>query len=206
MNFDFVAPHYWWLERCVFGRTLERCRRSFLDRLAGTRRALFIGEGDGRFLASFLSRYVQTRAVVVERSGGMIRNARRRTQIAEYHCGNALAHIPGGEYDLVVTHFVLDSLTPAQVESLAAKVRAIAPGGKWLVSEFRALPGSSIRSRASRFLIWLMYRFFRIFAGLRVNRIPDYAAIFRAAGFSLEARRAFWHGMIVAELWRIRGA
>jgi hypothetical protein len=67
----------------------------------------------------------------------------------------------------------------------------------WLVSEFQA------GGPTSRFLIWLMYRFFRITAGLRVQSIPDYRAIFTASGFTLQKSWTKWNGFLVSELWRI---
>ena len=50
MNCDLIAPHYWWIERLGMGRTLERRRRWFLPEIGNARRALVLGDGDGRFL------------------------------------------------------------------------------------------------------------------------------------------------------------
>jgi len=48
-----------------------------------------------------------------------------------------------------------------------------------------------------------MYRFFRITAGLQIDRIPDYPSAFTEAGLTLESRRTMWNGFIRAEIWRI---
>ena len=126
----------------------------------------------------------------------MIRLARQRSNASFFHA-NALAFTPDDRYDLVVTHFVLDTFTNAQVSALVPRVRNSAAGGLWLVSEFQA------GGPTSRFLIWLMYRFFRITAGLRVQSIPDYRAIFTASGFTLQKSWTKWNGFLVSELWRI---
>ena len=200
MNFDRIAPHYWWLERIVFGRALERCRTIFLGRLGSPQRALCIGEGDGRFLQSFLNLHPDTCVDVVERSAAMIRLAQRRNRAhVRYHQGDAVSYAITDRYDLVVTHFVLDSLTADELALLIERVKQVAPGGQWLLSEFRA------GAHASRALIWLMYLFFRVTAGLRVDRIPDYLTAFHTAGFALESRHTMWNGFIVAEMWRIPG-
>jgi len=197
MNFDRVAPHYRWLERLVFGRALEQCRAALLSQVAGCARALCIGDGDGRFTEVLLNVKPHTGVDVVERSRSMIRLARRRSNATFFHA-NALTFTPDDRYDLVVTHFVLDTFTEAQVEALVRRVRKCAPGGLWLVSEFQPV------GRASRVLIWLMYRFFRLAAGLRVQSIPDYGAIFAANGFTLEKNWTKWNGFLVSEIWRIR--
>ena len=56
MNCDLIAPHYWWIERLGMGRALERRRRWFLPELGNARRALVLGDGDGRFLRELLRR------------------------------------------------------------------------------------------------------------------------------------------------------
>jgi tRNA (cmo5U34)-methyltransferase len=195
VNFDKVAPHYRWLERVAFGRALEECRAALLPQIAGCERALCIGDGDGRFTELLLKAQPCMR-VDVERSRSMIRLARQRSSATFFHA-NALAFTPDDRYDLVVTHFVLDTFTDAQVSTLVPRVRKSAAGGFWLISEFQAC------GPASRFLIWLMYRFFRITAGLRVESIPDYRAAFISSGFTLQKSWTKWNGFLISELWRI---
>jgi ubiquinone/menaquinone biosynthesis C-methylase UbiE len=196
VNFDKVAPHYRWLERVAFGRALEECRAALLPQIAGCERALCIGDGDGRFTELLLKAQPCMRVDVVERSRSMIRLARQRSSATFFHA-NALAFTPDDRYDLVVTHFVLDTFTDAQVSTLVPLVRKSAAGGFWLISEFQAC------GPASRFLIWLMYRFFRITAGLRVESIPDYRAAFISSGFTLQKSWTKWNGFLISELWRI---
>jgi ubiquinone/menaquinone biosynthesis C-methylase UbiE len=196
MNFDRVAPHYRWMERIVFGRALEECRGAHLLHVAGCERALCIGDGDGRFTRLLLQSQPQMRVDVVERSRSMIRLARRRSNATFFH-GNALEFTPDDRYDLVVTHFVLDTLTDDEVSALVRRIRKSAPGAEWLVSEFQA------RGAASRLLIWLMYRFFRVAAGLRVQSIPNYRTIFAQDGLSLQKRWTKWNGFLVSEVWRV---
>ena len=54
LNFDRIARPYRWLEYLSLGRALERCRFHFLPRLRDCRRALVLGDGDGRFTAKLL--------------------------------------------------------------------------------------------------------------------------------------------------------
>ena len=71
MNCDAIAKHYAWMEFVVFGRALERCRTRFLKELEGTRRALVLGDGDGRFLLQLLKSSPEMRADYVDRSQEM---------------------------------------------------------------------------------------------------------------------------------------
>jgi ubiquinone/menaquinone biosynthesis C-methylase UbiE len=196
VNFDRVAPHYRWLERLAFGRALEECRTALLTDISKCERALCIGDGDGRFTAHLLNAQPQMRVDVVERSRSMIRLARRRSKATFFHA-NALEFMPDDRYDLVVTLFVLDTFTGNEVTALMRRVRKSASGGLWLVSEFHPVGPSS------RFLIWLMYRFFRITAALRVQSVPDYRAIVTAGGFTLQKSWTKWNGFLVSQLWRI---
>src|SRR5579883_1010405 len=60
MNCDAIAPWYRWLEYGAFGRALERTRFHYLAELKPSRKALMLGEGDGRFLAAFSQRFPET--------------------------------------------------------------------------------------------------------------------------------------------------
>ena len=53
-SFDLLAPAYQSLEQLAFGGLLHWCRTAHLARLAACRRALVLGDGDGRFLADLL--------------------------------------------------------------------------------------------------------------------------------------------------------
>ncbi|AFL89775.1 hypothetical protein Terro_3561 [Terriglobus roseus DSM 18391] len=61
-GFDRLARPYRWLEYLSFGRALERCRLHFLPQLADTRRALLLGDGDGRFAERLLRTMVKAGA------------------------------------------------------------------------------------------------------------------------------------------------
>jgi SAM-dependent methyltransferase len=196
VNFDRVAPYYRWLEKLVFGRALEQCRTALLPDVSRCERALCIGDGDGRFTRLLLRAQPGMQVDVVERSRSMIRLARRRSNAKFFHA-NALTFTPDDRYDLIVTQFVLDTFTSAEVSALVRRVHKAAPGGLWIVSEFQPV-GS-----ASRLLIWLMYLFFRIAAGLHVQSIPDYRATFAANGMTLDKTWTKWNGFLVSELWRL---
>ena len=62
-NFDRLAGVYRWMEWLSFGPHLGRCRRAFLLEMTESRRALVLGDGDGRFTAALLR---QNKAIQVD--------------------------------------------------------------------------------------------------------------------------------------------
>ena len=116
------------------------------------------------------------------------------------HHSDALKFEPHGEYDLVVTHFFLDCLTEAQIESLVARiVPHLQPGALWVVSDFR-VPAGPLRWPA-RAVIRMLYLGFRLLTELRTKRLPAHAAVLTAASFRLVARHLSLAGMLTTELW-----
>jgi hypothetical protein len=109
-------------------------------------------------------------------------------------------------YDLVVTHFFLDCLTTAEIESIAAAIRpALAPDALWVTSEFAIPPGFFGRLIAGPIVSALYWAFGQL-TGLKVRQLPDYRAGLCAAGFQLlEVRTRLW-GLLVSELWQAPSA
>lgn len=205
MNCDSLAPHYVWIERLTFGRALQRRRVAFLDEMADARRALVLGDGDGRFLAELAAANRAMAIDYVDLSAGMLERARRRAggDRVRYLRADALTvPLDQDAYDLVVTHFFLDCFGPEEIRRLAARTRGAAgPEARWVVSEFRVPPGA-VAGRLARGLIRLMYAFFAVATGLRTRRLTDHRPLLEAAGFRLREEKRHWGGLLVSELWR----
>ncbi len=67
-NFDRIARPYRWLEYLSFGPMLERCRFYRIPQLTAARRALVLGDGDGRFLARLLTCNPEVQVDAVDRA------------------------------------------------------------------------------------------------------------------------------------------
>jgi len=206
-GFDRIARPYRWLEYLSFGPMLERCRFHCLPELANAQRALVLGDGDGRFLARFLTRNPEIRADVIDASPAMLQllagraaaiSARDRIAL---HCADAREFEPEGSYDLVVTHFFLDCFTTKEIYALAERIRPhLCPGARWVVSEF-SIP-SSLLSVPAKLLVRSLYAAFHLLTGLNVDRLPDYAAALRAHGLTLVHQRRWLGGLLVSERWQ----
>jgi hypothetical protein len=206
-NFNHLARIYRWMEWLSFGPWLSRCRKSFLGRLTDRRRALILGDGDGRFTASLLRENPHIEIDALDASGAMLRALLRRAEPHRERIRTVLADVrqwrPPSDrsYDLVATHFFLDCLTTEEVLRLADAVRpALAVNALWVVSEF-AIPKSGFGRLVAKPLVTALYGAFGMLTGLEVRRLPDFHVALRAAGFSPIERRNFLHGLLVSETW-----
>jgi SAM-dependent methyltransferase len=213
-NFNRLAGLYRWMELATFGPWLRWCRCTFLPELADCRHALVLGGGDGRFAARLLATNPTVQIDAVDASPAMLealshragRNAARvRTYLADARLWRprVSSAIPSNSlpYDLIVTHFFLDCLTTEEVQSLASELRgAVALSSRWLVSEF-AIPAHWYGRFVARPLLWSLYRAFGWLTGLAVRTLPDHRSALHAAGFTLQQRRTWLGGLLIAELW-----
>lgn len=206
-NFDRLATVYRWMEYASFGPWLWWCRCAFLRELATSRQALILGDGDGRFTARLLAANATVHVDAVDSSASMlralVRQAGSRADRVAAHCADARCWQPGSlPYDLIVTHFFLDCFTTQEVRNLAEKMAGVAaPGALWVVSEF-AVPRNWFGRLIAGPIVAALYWAFAVLTGLKVRRMPDYAAALRDAGFALERRRTRLGGLLVSELWR----
>jgi hypothetical protein len=205
-NFDRLAGIYRWLEWLSFGPFLSRCRNASLDRLGHRRRALILGDGDGRFTTALLRTNPGIRIEAIDASPAMLSQlVRRAGSLADRVktcCTDARAWKPSEpDYDLVVTHFFLDCMSTKEIASLAARVRAcVRPNAEWVVSEF-AVPPGLYGKFVARPLVAFLYRAFGWLTGLQNRSLPDYRPALRQAGFRLTKHRHFLGGLLVAESW-----
>ena len=200
MSFDRIARAYRWLEYAAYGRELERRRFYYLAQVADARRALLLGDGDGRFLARLVAQNCELVADTVDASARMLELARARAgedRVTYRHSDALSIALPRAEYDLIVTHFFLDCLDECGVETLVHRVsEAARPGAKWLVSEFR-------EPRWARLYLRGLYLFFRVTAGLKNQRLVDHRPVLARYGFRLVAEDVSRAGLLASELWEL---
>jgi hypothetical protein len=207
-DFNRLARPYRWMEFFTFGPWLALTRRTFLGRLTQSRRALVLGDGDGRFTASLLRVNPSVRIDAVDASAAMLhallRRAAPHSHRVQIHLADARAWQPPAvtePYDLIATHFFLDCLTTQEIQSLATTLRAaISPSALWAVSDF-AIPSGWRGRLIARPVVASLYFSFGLLTGLTIRNLPDHAAALRQAGFTLFDRRSRLGGLLIAELW-----
>jgi len=226
MSFDTLAPWYCTMELVAAGGIMQRCRTEFLAETRSCRRALLLGEGPGRFLRVLLRANPRVEVTCVERSPGMIAEARSQLTGSEldqvrFVQADALAWQPltpsltpvresdvaasqqsPAPFDLIVTHFFLDCFRPEELQALVAKIAASATAdARWLIADFRE-PEKGWRRWRARAVLTLLYAFFRVAAGLSASRLTPADAFLQSAGFRLQDRRLANFGFVHSDLWR----
>jgi ubiquinone/menaquinone biosynthesis C-methylase UbiE len=211
VSFDSIAPAYRTLETIAFGDALQRARVACLGEIGTPRRALIVGEGNGRFLCELLRRHSNIEVHCVDASQRMLDLARERI---ERRLPADAAHVrflqhditswtpPEAPYDLIVTHFFLDCFSETRITDIVNRLsRAATPNATWLLADFCMPAGAFARIRAG---LWLaaMYRFFRFTSGIEARALDDPSPFLRTAGFALVTQHLFRGGMVKSELWR----
>jgi len=209
-DFNRLARLYRWMEFFSFGPFLALTRGTFVGRLGDRRRALVLGDGDGRFTARLLRANSAVHVDAVDGSGAMLAalmhragpNASRvSTQLTDIRAWRAPDTGSREPYDLIATHFFLDCLTTEEIEELAGRLRVAAkPGALWVVSEF-AVPSGGFGRLIAGPIVAGLYFSFGMLTGLGVRALQDYGRGLRQAGFCLLERRQRLGGLLVAELW-----
>jgi ubiquinone/menaquinone biosynthesis C-methylase UbiE len=204
VNFDWLAPHYRWLEAITFGNRLQEARVAFLRQIDSPQRVLVVGEGNGRFLQEFVATYPQAQVDCIEASSPMI-------ALAQDRIGRAVVRflkqdirtvaLPPACYNLLVTHFVLDCFSEAVVREIVGKLaRAATPVASWLLADFDE-PASGWSRGYAKCWIWLMYKFFRLTTRIDARRLVDPSAFLVESGFNCRSRRSIRCGMVKSEWW-----
>jgi SAM-dependent methyltransferase len=206
-NFDYLARPYRWLEYLSFGPYLQRTRTHFLSELRQCRRALVLGDGDGRFTAALLDANPEVQVHAVDASPKMLRALERSAGRHVHRVTTEIADVrewrPTGkmEYDLITTHFFLDCLNTAEVAELAARLApAISTNARWVVSDF-AIPESLFGKLLAAPLVASLYEAFRLLTGLRLRQLPDHSSALMDAGWTLEVQQHRLRGLLVCQLW-----
>ena len=211
MSFDAIAPWYRALERIAFGSQLQRCRLACLGEIVAPRRALVVGEGNGRFLCELLRVHPGVEVDCLDASKRMLELARERIGEASPDHAARVRFLheditswipPGDRYDLIVTHFVLDCFREAELAFIIKKLAGAATSdATWLLADFR-IPGGGFARLRARVWLTVMYGFFRMTARIEANELIDSTPFIQAQDFALAARHQFKGAMLKSELWR----
>lgn len=213
MSFDALAPWYRTLEWIAFGDALQRSRVACLGEIAAPRRALVVGEGNGRFLCELLRRHPGVEVDCLDASARMLRLARKRVNrelparaesVRFLHQDITSWPAPENHYDLLVTHFVLDCFSEVALTGIVSKLaRAATQDANWLLADF-CVPANGLAKLRARAWLAAMYLFFRVTARIPARELIDPTSILRAEGFALVRQRLFRKGMLKSEKWSRR--
>jgi ubiquinone/menaquinone biosynthesis C-methylase UbiE len=207
-DFDWLAPHYRWMEWLLAGTKLRRCRAAFLPAIPSPCRALVVGQGHGVFVSELLKAHPNVHCTCVDVSSGMLEATRARLESeglagarVDFIHADVLEWKPAEEYDLIATHFVLDCFRPDQLARVLSTLSvAAAPGANWLLADFRQ-PNAGLARWRARAILELMYVFFRWATGLPASELTPPDELLTRHGFCLSQRQTFEWGLLHSDLW-----
>ena len=208
MNFDRIAPHYDRLERLFSRGLMHRARTVHLAAIGQCRHALLLGEGPGRFLPLVLRQFPEARVTCLDSSVQMLALARSqildadRERVAFVEADIRAWRPATDSFDLIVTNFFLDCFEEAELARIIPLIaRAATRNANWLLADFDLPPHGFARWRAA-FIVGILYRFFRLVAGLSARRLISPDSLLERAGFRMYRRLEFDHGLLRSDWWR----
>ncbi|MFC5051470.1 class I SAM-dependent methyltransferase [Rubritalea spongiae] len=203
IDYSRVAKLYCAIERIVFARKLENVRLWCLNNLhlVEDSKVLIVGGGDGRFLRELIGRYGRIRVDYVEPSASMVAVAQSRVEAdsrVSWH-QSRIEDWGGGEYDLVVAHFVLDTFEPSVRPRVAdLLIQKVKPGASVVVSDFCYEGG-----KRERVMMWLMQCFFCVIAGQPMWEVSRDDTAFTKKGAEISCEQSWSKGWIYSQIWKI---
>lgn len=207
-SFDGLAPWYFLLEKLSFGNQLQKCRLSQLEELKDATSVLILGDGNGRFLESFLKFNVKAKIDSLDISQKMINLAKLRvalipnnTEVVFIHSDVFEWNFPENNYDLVVTNFFLDCFNFDELKTLINKISiSLKPKGKLMYGDFN-VPNSFFKKAITMPILGVMYLFFRITTGISTNKLIDPTLLLIENGFTLNYEKHQLGSFIKSQIW-----
>lgn len=210
MSFDLLAPHYRWMEAVLAGDKLQRCRVHWLDSVQHCRRALLVGEGNGRFLSVCAEKLPKTKFTVIDASAKMLRQAERRWSRAggpRDHAEFVQATLPGlklpdQNFDLIVTNCFFDCFTSEQLQQVIFEIaKHASESAIWLVTDF-AIPERGWPKWRAKAVLRAAYTFFQLTTRISAREICPPDPLLTKAGFNLQGRIEQDAGLLYSAMWR----
>jgi SAM-dependent methyltransferase len=193
-HYILLSPYYSILVKLIFGQRLSRAKRYFIEEVA-TKNILIIGGGDG---LDYRHDAEALQGDYWELSHSMLNKARKNLANSnlKFHLGNFHAVEP--EFDEIWLHFVLDSISDAELGRLVAEVKkALKPDGIVNFVDFY-----HPKKKRYRMINFLQISFFRIVASHIRKDIPDYHQFFTQNNLQKIAEKKWMDGWIKSQLWR----
>jgi ubiquinone/menaquinone biosynthesis C-methylase UbiE len=205
MSFDLLAPHYRWMEAILAGDKIQRCRVHFLDSVSNCRRALLVGEGNGRFLGECLKKMPHAQFTVVDASEKMLEQARRRCG-GDSRINYVRAQLPGAHlpknFDLIVTNCFLDCFDERQLPTVVNELADCATDSAiWLVTDF-CVPKTGWAKWRAKMVLAAAYSFFQVATGIPARRICAPDPFLVQNGFRFIDRIEADAGLIYSSIWK----
>jgi ubiquinone/menaquinone biosynthesis C-methylase UbiE len=182
-NFDAVARYYDPLAQIVFGDSIVKAQTHFLDLIEPSSNVLILGGGTGWMLDELNRKQKRINIWYIELSIEMLSMARKRnvSSLKVHFIYGSEKNIPEDVlFDAVITNFFLDLFTQDKLKAVIDIIHpSLKQNGVWFVSDF-------VNGRWwHKILLWVMYRFFKLTAGISASELPQWERVMKRAGYEI---------------------
>ncbi len=201
-NFNIIAPLYDQLSFLVFGNNLIKAKKQFLHFIPRKGHLLIMGGGTGNVLNYLLKHHEELKIDFIDSSSKMVSLSRTKIEAAftnrvHFICGSH-KDVPLVNYDAITMFFVLDCMKQQEGMEFATSLFShLKDDGLFLFADFFHTPRIS-----QRILIWLMYRFFQVVAGITAFNLPAYEQIFQQLQLIEIEKKIFLNGFIQSGVYK----
>jgi tRNA (cmo5U34)-methyltransferase len=196
-DFDSIAHIYDTLSNLVFLGAVREAQHAFLNNVSENDRVLVLGGGTGRFLPALKARIGSGQVLFVDSSSRMISLASKQVLADEqliFLKGTLDDVPPTFAPNVVITHFFLDLFDDRQLDEVIKKIKShTGVNSKWIACDF-----VNTGPIWQRILLKTMYIFFKIFAKLRNQALPDWYGALIRNGYLELGRQEFYRRFIRA--------
>lgn len=197
-NFNYIARYYDSLSRIVFGDAIVTSQRYLIQFIKPNSNILIVGGGTGWILEEIAKKHFDSLHITyVEMSQKMIELSKRRNvgrnKIVFINQAIQSADL-NASFDVIITPFLLDNFSNETTTTVFKKIdEQLVGGGSWLYGDFQ-LPED--HAFWQRFLITLMYTFFKLMCGIEANKLPETDSLFQQGNYQKSSSKTFFHDMI----------
>ena len=197
-GFDFLAPVYDLMARLVFGRAMIDSQLCFLDRIPHGAEVLILGGGTGWLLEKISDQHKSCKILYVDVSKEMVKKARlRKTEDEVQFIQGTEKDIPKDiKFDFIITNFYLDLFSDKNLVAVLERIREhTKTSSVWLVTDFIET------TLWHRWMLKLMYLFFRIVCSIECSHLPKWKTALRANGWKEIEMQSRFNDFINTSFW-----
>ncbi|MBS1951921.1 MAG: hypothetical protein OJF59_001374 [Cytophagales bacterium] len=199
-DFDPVAKSYDRLARLVFGKSIMRAQKYFLNHTPDHANVLILGGGTGWLLKELLLIKPDVNVCYIEASLKMLSMAKEKVkgnrQVQFIH-GTENDIPSSARFECVITNFYLDLFPDEIQEQVILKIKkTISPDAKWIAVDFVE------QAWWHSVLLKLMYFFFRTTCNIESNKLPHWNEALQTSGAIKKESKLFYGKFIEATVYQ----
>jgi ubiquinone/menaquinone biosynthesis C-methylase UbiE len=197
-GFDFLAPVYDLMARLVFGRAMIDSQICFLYRIPHGAEILILGGGTGWLLEKISEQHKSCKILYVDVSKEMVKKARlRKTEDEVHFIQGTEKDIPKEmKFDVIITNFYLDLFSDKNLVAILERIQEhTKTSSVWLVTDFVDT------TQWHRWMLKLMYLFFRIVCNIEGSHLPKWKTALRSNHWKEVEMQSRFNGFINTSFW-----